>query len=482
MQSQQKIKIMSKKLKWILIGLAALIVVMIIAKKSGKEEGVEVATEKVQRKTIVEVVNAPGKIYPELEVRISPDISGVVTELNVQEGDTVKKGQILARIDAEQYNIQKGQAASGVAQTQAQVAQTQAQVAQTQAQLRNSQAALESLGAQLDQAQQNFNRLKQLFDDKVISQSELDVATTSLRSAKANYNAALQGINGGQASVKGGQANVQSAIASVQASQASLQRANKDLRRTIITAPRDGVVSLLNVKKGESVAGNSFNVGTEILRIADMNSIEIRVDVPENDIPKIHLGDSADVNVDAYMNKKFKGVVYQIASSQNGAVSQNAINSANDVTNYKVYIRLIPQSYMELITPGSFPFRPGMTASADIKTKIHNNAFAVPINAVTTRDKNEKGDKGAKVKKDEAALVTEEDDMEVVVFTLQKDGRVKKVKVKTGIQDTKYIEILEGIKDNDEVIAEPYNTIYRTLKDSMKVKVVKKEDLFKVKN
>ena len=267
---------MSKKLKWILISVGALLVLLTILSKAGvfgKDEGKKVTAEKVQKRTIIEVVNASGKIYPEIEVKVSPEISGIITELNVLEGDTVKKGQVLARIDADQYNIQRSQAAGGVAQSQAQVNASQANVS-------NSQAALDALNAQLEQSQRNYTRLKQLFDEKVISRSELEVAEASLRSAKANYNAALQGI-------KGGSANVQSARAGVQQSQATLQRANKDLSRTIITAPTDGVVSLLNVKKGESVSGNSFNVGTEILRIADMQKIEVRVDVGENDIPKV---------------------------------------------------------------------------------------------------------------------------------------------------------------------------------------------------
>jgi HlyD family secretion protein len=463
---------MSKKLKWILISVGALLVLLTVLSKAGvfgKDEGKKVTAEKVEKRTIIEVVNASGKIYPEIEVKVSPEISGIITELNVQEGDTVKKGQVLARINADQYNIQRSQAAGGVAQSQAQVGASQANVS-------NSQAALDALNAQMEQSQRNYDRLKQLFDEKVISRSELDVAEASLRSSKANYNAAIQGI-------KGGSANVQSARAAVQQSQATLQRANKDLSRTIITAPSDGVVSLLNVKKGESVAGNSFNVGTEILRIADMQKIEVRVDVGENDIPKVKLGDSALIEVDAYTGRKFKGLVTQIASSNNGAASQNALsNASSDVTQYKVYIRILAESYADLLGKGTFPFRPGMSASADIQTKTHSNVFSVPINAITTRDKGDSANADvAKKKKDESDVkvaATNGDDLDVVAFILQKDGTVKKVKVKTDIQDINYIEVTAGLKDGDEVITGPYELISKTLKEKDKVKKVDKKDLF----
>jgi HlyD family secretion protein len=463
---------MSKKLKWILISVGALLVVLTVLSKAGvfgKDEGKKVTAEKAQKRTIIEIVNASGKIYPEVEVKVSPEISGIITELNIKEGDTVKRGQVLARIDADQYNIQRSQAAGTVAASQAQVAASQAQVS-------NSQAALDALNAQLEQNQRNYDRLKKLFDEKVISRSELDVAEAGLRSAKANYNAAVQGI-------RGGTANVQSARAGVQQSQATLQRANKDLSRTIITAPSDGVVSLLNVKKGESVAGNSFNVGTEILRIADMQKIEVRVDVGENDIPKVKLGDSALIEVDAYNGRKFKGLVTQIASSNNGAAAQNALsNASSDVTQYKVYIRVLPESYLDLLGKGTFPFRPGMSASADIQTKTHSNVLSVPINSVTTREKVDStkldSDKKKKDDSDVKSVDVAADDLEVVVFVLQKEGTVKKVKVKTDIQDLNYIEITEGLKESDEVISGPYELVSKGLKEKDKVKKVDKKDLF----
>lgn len=450
---------MSKSLKWILISLGILVVLLVVLSKAGafgKDEGLKVTAEKVQKRTITEIVNASGKIYPEIEVKISPDISGEITELTVQEGDSVKKGQVLARIYADIYNIQRNQAASGVEQSQAQVA--------------NSQAAIDALKAQMEQAERTYDMQKKLYDDKVISRNEFNIAEANLKSSRANYNAAIQGIRGGQASVQSARQN--------------LAKANTDLSRTAIVAPMDGVVSLLSVKKGEKVAGNSFNVGTEMLRIADMSKIEVRVDVGENDIPKVKLGDSALIEVDAYTDRKFKGLVTQIASSNNGAATQSALaNTSSDVTQYKVYIRLLPSSYMDLIGKGFFPFRPGMSASADIQTKTHANVLSVPINAVTTRDKNDSIKTTVK-KKDESDLKAAAplaDDLEVVVFVLGKDGKVSKVKVKTDIQDINHIEVTQGLKEGDEVITGPYDVVSKTLKEGKKVKVVDKKQLFEKK-
>ena len=447
---------MSKKVKLILIGLVVLIAVLGGLKYAGvfgKKEGTKVTAEKVQLRTITEIVNASGKIYPVIEVKVSPDISGEITELTVLEGDSVTKGQIIARIYADIYSIQANQAASGVAQSQAQVA--------------NAQAALEAFKAQLDQSEKTYKMQKQLFDDKVISRNEFNLSESNFKSAQANYNAAKQGIKGGQASVQSAQSN--------------LAKANKDLGRTAVLAPMNGVVSLLNVKKGERVVGSNLMSGTEMLRIADMAKIEIRVDVSESDIAKVHLGDSAIVTVDAYSTRKFKGMVTQISSSNNGAATQSALaNTSTDVTNYKVYVRLLPESYSDLLDKGSYPFRPGMSASADIQTKTHLNVLSVPINAVTTRDLNDSTTKVAGATKTGTAdkAAAGEDDLEVVVFIVDKEGAVKKVKVSTAIQDINYIEITEGLKEGDNVISGPYDVVSKLLKEKDKVKVVEKKDLF----
>lgn len=447
---------MNKKLKWGLVVLVVGGVVFGVVKSRGGEKDEKVTVEKASLRTIVETVNASGKVYPEVEVKISPDISGEITELTVEEGDSVRKGQVLARIYADIYALQRDEAASRVSQSSASV--------------ENSRAALEALRASYNQAKINYDRNKKLFDDKVISRAELEQFETSYKSAQANLSAAEQGLRGLQAGVKG--------------TQVSLSRANKDLSRTTLVAPMDGVISSLKVKKGERVAGNSFNVGTEMMTVADMSVLEVRVDVGENDIVKISIGDSADVEVDAYNNRKFKGVVTKIASSTKGAAALAA--ASNDVTNYEVRIRLDKSSYEDLAKL-PFPFRPGMNATADIKTTTVQNVLSVPINAVNARVKgsdqslDEKKKEQSQAKGEENGVTSEataSNDLEEIVFVLQKDGTVKKVVVRTGVQDINHIEILAGLKKDDEVVTAPYAAISKTLKDGARVKVVKKEELY----
>jgi HlyD family secretion protein len=448
---------MNKKLKWTLIILGALALVFVVMKKMNSgDKTVKVSTEKAVKRTIVETVNASGKVYPEIEVKISPDISGEITELNVEEGDSVKKGQLLARIYADIYALQRDEAASRVNQSAATVD--------------NSQAAIEALRANLELAQQSYNRNKKLFDDKVISKAELEQFETTLKSAQANYNAAQQ--------------NIKSLKAGVQSTQVGLSRANKDLSRTTLVAPMDGVISSLKIKKGERVAGNSFNVGTEMMTVADMSVLEVRVDVGVNDIVKISIGDSADVEVDAYNNRKFKGVVTKIASS----TKTGSLTSSNDVTNYEVRIRLDKESYKDLSSK-TFPFRPGMNASADIKTRRVENVLAVPIAAVSARvkgsdqsmadKKKEKEDsKDENEAQNQNGVVVEGDELEEVAFVLMPDGTVKKRVVKTGVQDINYIEIVSGLKEGEELVTAPYAAVSKDLKDGAKVTVVPKDKLF----
>jgi HlyD family secretion protein len=436
---------------------------MIILKKSGvlgKDEGIKVTAEKVAKRTIVETVNASGKIFPEVEVKLSPDISGEIIELDVEEGDSVKKGQVLAKIYGDIYATQRDQAAAIVNQQKAQLA--------------DAQAGLGALEAQLDQAKKTYDMQKELYDEKVISRNEFNTADAAYKTAVANLNAAKQGVIGSQASVS--------------SAQAALQKANKDISLATLKSPMDGVVSLLSVKKGERVVGSSMMAGTEMMRIADMGKIEVRVDVGENDIPKVRLGDSAVIEVDAYNDRKFTGVVTQIASSNNGAATQSDLANTNtDVTNYKVYIRLNPDSYQDLLNGPNkkrFPFRPGMSASADIQTKTHANVLSIPINAVTTREKVDTAANaaGAKpVSNDDLAISNQGGDLDIVVFVLQPDGKVKKQKVKTDIQDINYIEITDGLKEGEQVVTGPYDVVSKTLKDGDKVKVVSKNEVFSTK-
>ena len=459
---------MNKKLKWIIIALVSLIAILIILKKKGiigEKEGTRVTTEKVTTRTITETVNASGKIYPEIEVKMSPDISGEIVELDVEEGDSVRKGQVLARIYGDIYATQRDQAAAIVSQQRAQVA--------------NASASVAALQAQLDQSKKTYDMQKELYDEKVISRNEFNAADAAYKTAVANLNAAKSTIVGSKASV--------------QSARAGLEKANQDISRAVLTAPMDGIVSLLSVKKGERVVGSSMMAGTEMMRIADMSKIEVRVDVGENDIPKVHLGDSALIEVDAFNNRKFKGIVTQIASSNNGAAMTNALaTNTTDVTNYKVYIRLDPASYQDLIDNSkskNFPFRPGMSASADIQTKTKANVLSVPINAVTTRDKKSDStqdkSQGQKDAANESAINTNngfaDNDLDIVVFVLQTDGKIRKQIVQTGVQDINNIEILSGLKVGEEVITGPYDVVSKTLKSKDKVRVVQKSELFEGK-
>jgi len=440
---------MNKKLLWTIIVLVAIIAVLITLKatgKIGKEEGIEVNTEKAAKRTIIETVNASGKVYPEVEVKVSSDISGEIVELKVEEGDSVRKGQEVARIYADIYASQRDQVAAGVTQADAQVS--------------NTLAALESYKATLDQAQATYNRQKKLLNDKVISSSEFEQADQAYKSAKANYNAAKETIRGGQANFT--------------AAQAQLQRANKDLSRATITAPMDGIVSLLSVKKGERVVGTAQMTGTEMMRIADMHSMVAQVDVGENDITKVKIGDTAIIEVDAYSNRKFKGLVYKIANPVTSTTT-----STNEVTSYKVHIRLFPDGYKDLISKGKFPFRPGMSANADIQTKRTFDVLSIPLNAVTTRSKDSTKAAAAKIAKektdgnDDSKNAVSSDDLQEVVFIYDnKTFKVRKAIVKTDIQDLNYIQIVTGLKEGEEVVTGPYTIVSKTLKEGDKVKVV----------
>ena len=448
---------MNKKLIWISVSIIALIVLLVGLKKAGvigKEVGTEVTTEKVQLRTITESVNASGKVYPEIEVKVSPDISGEIVNLFVEEGDSVSKGQVLAKIYADIYSSQRDQVT--------------ASVNQVKAQYENVKANLSGLKTVYDNAKATNERYKKLFADKIVSRSEYEQTEQTYRSAESNYNGAKESIKSGEAQIQG--------------VKAQLARAEKDLARTTILAPMNGIVSSMSVKKGERVVGTAQMAGTEMLRVADMKSIEVRVDVGENDITKVKIGDTALVEVDAYNNRKFKGIVYKIANPVSAASS--ALSSATEVANYKVHIRLLTSSYLDLIKENAkFPFRPGMTASADIQTKSKLNVISVPLNAVTTRDKEGQGkDTKVSTKTEDKApqRATTEEELNEVVFVLQKDNKVKMVKVKTDIQDLNYIEI-SGLKVGEEVITGPYSIVSKSLKDGGLVKVVTKEKLFEEK-
>lgn len=430
-----------KTLWWIIGGSVTLLIILIIVGKSSSDHGTKVAVEKADKHTITETVTASGKIYPETEVKISPEVSGEIIELTVEEGDSVRKGQLLVRINPAIYSSIVNQAEATVQESRARVANSREMVAQSK--------------ASYDQAAANYKRNKKLYEDKVISALEFEQSESAYLSAKAAYEAAQANVSGGSYSVQG--------------ASAGLSQARENLRKTTIIAPTSGVISALNVKLGERVVGTAQMAGTEMLTIADLGRIEVRVDVSETDIAKVKLGDTTVIEADAYRNRKFTGVVSKISVSSKATGLAQV--STDQVTNYTVHILILPQSYEDLLMqhPNRFPFKPGMSASVEIQTRRERNTLSVPVNAVTTRDYPDS------LKKKSADL----DNVRQVVFVY--DATTKKVMVrdvKTGVQDNLYIQIVSGLKDGEEVVTAPYGAIARTLKDESKVQVVKKERLF----
>ena len=421
-----------------------LIIIIIIGKTTG-DKGTKVVVEKVTRHTIIETVTASGKIYPETEVKISPEVSGEIIELNIEEGDSVRKGQLLLKINPAIYSSMVNQAEASVQESRARVTNSREMVAQAK--------------AQYDQALTNYNRNKKLYEEKVISALEFEQAESAYRTAKASYDAARATVSGGQYGVQG--------------ASAGLTQARENLRKTNIFAPTSGIISQLNVKLGERVVGTAQMAGTEVLTIADLGRIEVRVDVSETDITKVKIGDTTIIEADAYRNRKFTGTVSKISVSSKSSGLQQA--STDQVTNYTVHILILPGSYADLIAnaPGKFPFKPGMSASVEIQTRREQNIISIPVNAVTTRDYPD----SIKKKADQSI-----DDVRQVVFVYDaKSGQVSLRDVKTGIQDNQYIQVTEGLKEGEEVVTAPYGSIARTLKEKSKVTPVAKDKLFDAK-
>lgn len=445
--------------RWVIIGAVALIALLIIGKKAGwlgSDNNQLVSTDLVVKKTLTEVVTASGKIQPETEIKMSPDVSGEIVELMVKEGDSVKKGDYLLKIKPDLY--------------ESAVERTVAAGNSANANLSNSKARLEQVNAQFVQTELSYQRNKNLYDQTVISQAE--------------YENALAAYQMGLADVRAAEASVKASNFSVMSSYATIKEANENLRKTSVFAPMDGTVSLLNVEVGERVVGTEMMAGTEMMRIANLEVMEVIVDVNENDIVKIKLKDSVDIEVDAYLKRKFKGVVTEIANS--ATTSGLAVDQ---VTNFKVKIRILPDSYADLVSNGNkYPFRPGMSATVDIKTNTVFNVLAVPLSAVSTRSdstqmenlKDKKVQSKDNKEQVEAETPVDKSSLIEVVF-VYKDGKVEQRKVKTGVQDAYYIEIIEGLKEGEEVVTAPYSLISRILKNNMPVEKVSKEELFKVK-
>lgn len=444
-------KAKKKSNKWIIWSLVALLVLLILAaaiKARKKPKGESVETEKVSFREIREMVSASGKIFPESEVKISSDVSGEIVELYVEEGDSVVAGQILAKIDPEAY-------ISAVERANASVSGSKSELARARSSIETSTAQIEQIKAQLENQRRIHDRNKKLKDDGVISAQDFENSESSLLQLEANLRSAQAGFRASEQAAKSAEFNVASA-------QASLKEIQTSLSRTTISAPAAGIISMLNVEQGERVVGTMQMTGTEMMRIANFNSMEVQVEVSENDILRVSLGDTATIEVDAYLNEKFSGVVTEISSSAANAATSQALTS-DQVTNFIVKIRILPESYKSL-SDKKMPFRPGMSATVDINTHTERNILTIPIQAVTTREK-EKKDSTA-IAKEGTSLSGGYDDVDEVVFVFDADT-ARMVKVTTGIQDNEYIQILSGLESGHEVITGPYSTVSRKLKNGM---------------
>jgi HlyD family secretion protein len=442
---------MGKTTKYVLITLGALVFILIVAKATGiigKPQKTQVATDKAAIREIDETVSASGKIKPHVEVKISPEVSGEVVELPIKEGDVVKKGQLLCRIRPDILKSGYDRAVASYNTQKASLGNSKQMLLQAEATY-NNQASI-------------YKRSKQLYDQKVLTASEFDAAKASYEGAKAALEAAKQNVIGSDYGLA--------------QSQASVKEANDNLAKTSIFAPVDGVVSKLSIQKGERVLGTQQFAGTEIMTISDLAQLDVNVDVNENDINRISLGNPAKIEVDAFLGKKFTGTVIQIGSSAN-VVGTNA----DQVTNFTVKVRIDPASYTALLKKSDTnpsPFRPGLTATVDIETN-HTKSLAVPIQAVTTRADEKKTDNTAPKKddNDNAAKTASTAPVKEYVF-VYRAGKLKQVLVTTGIQDDSYIQVLSGLNAGDEVVSAPYSAISKDLKDKMEVEKVDKSKLF----
>ena len=440
MASQNKKSSKSTKILFVLIGLVA--IALIAALAFNKTEEIEVVVEEVEKRTIIATVSESGVIEPRTEVKIAPDVSGEVVDLRVKEGDEVNKGDLIVTIRPDNY--------------QSALEQAQAALNSAQANHLQSKAGLGQAKAKYLQDSANFSRTNQLYADKVVSKLEWENSQLAYEVSKSQFESAKR--------------TVDAAYFQTESSRASLKQASQNLEKTNIYASMDGIVTKLNVELGERVVGTLQMQGTEILRIADLSRMEVKVEVNENDIITVNIGDSAQIEVDAFPDKKFMGYVSEIAYS----ATVSGIGSTDQITNFEVKVEIDPKSYMgdpeitalmakeapvKLETIKS-PFRPGMSSQVEIFTKKLEDVVAIPIQAVTVK-KEEKDQSGPKVEPQE------------IVYLL-KDGKASQVEVESGISDDRYIEIQKGLVGGEIVITGPYIVLSKQLEDEMEV-VMKKE-------
>ena len=418
-----KKKSKKKVLIFSIIGVVLIALILVIALGGKKEEIISVQTEKVQKKTITQVVTSSGKIQSEVSVTINPEVSGEIVTLPVKEGQTVKRGDLLVKIKPDAYL---------------------AQLDRQTATVNSAKSQLQIQKANLTKMESDFKRQEGMYAKNLISESEFESAKAAYESQKGQYEAAKH---------------------NVETSQASLSETKTSLEKTTILAPMDGTISALNSRVGERVFGAGFSSGTAIMNVSDLGSMEARVDVGENDVVLISIGDTARVEVDAFPNRKFTGIVYEIGN----AAKTTGLGTQEEVVNFQVKIRVIDKDA---------GFRPGMSCTADIETDTRSNVWAVPIQSVTTRSPKKmdmpQGDQGGgdanvqsvsqQKEKKEAEKIQE------VVFAIS-NGKAKMIKVKTGISDDKFIEIKDGLKGDEDIVSGTYRAINRELEEGKSVTV-----------
>ncbi|MBX2954667.1 MAG: efflux RND transporter periplasmic adaptor subunit [Cyclobacteriaceae bacterium] len=438
----------SNKLIYILIGAVVVLLLFIFIGRSqgwiGKPKDLEVELTKAKRTTIIEKVSASGTVQPVTEVKLAPEVSGEIRELMVEDGDPVSKGALLVKIRPDTWLSQLERA--------------EASLNQQRANMVSSEAALSRAEATYTRARQDFERQEKLWSEKVISEADWQLAQQNFKVAENDLKSARQSL--------------EAAKYIVRSSEATVNEARENVRLTSVVAPMDGHVSKLNVKKGERVVGTVQMQGTEMLRIADLSVMEVRVNVNENDIVRVHIADTAIIDVDAYANseKQFKGVVTHIANTAKDKVSSDAI------TEFEVRILILNSSYKDLVDAGKqFPFRPGMTASVEILATRKENVISVPLAAVTTRipDDKKKNTDTAQPAGNQPSSSKKQD--KVVVF-VNEGGVAKMIEVKTGISDYDNIEILEGISDSTEIVTGPFLMVSKRLKEGDKIRQAQKKE------
>lgn len=439
----KKKKKSSNSILYILGGVVIFLILFAIVGKSagivGQRKKIKVEVAEVEKNTIVEKVSASGQVQPVVEVSLSPEVSGEIIEMEIEEGDSVSKGDFLLRIRPDNFQSAFDQAVAGLNQQKANVAQ--------------AKAAMARAAANFKRSEQDFLRQKKLFEEKVISEADFQLADANYQIAEQDYESSKESVNAAEYSLSSAEAIVVDA--------------KENLRLTSLTAPMSGIVSKLPVELGETVLGTSQFQGTEVMRVADLSKMEVKVDVNENDIIKISTGDTAIIDVDSYsyLDKTFKGVVTHIANTANDKVSADA------VTEFEVRIQILNSSYQDLIKEKGlkYPFRPGMTASVDIITEVKKNVLTAPLASVTTRaEDKETGEEETVIDN------LEEEEVKEVVFMV-KNGKAVKQEVTTGISDFEQIEILTGLKEGAEIISGPFLAVSKRLEDGDRVEAERKE-------